>query len=71
MQRFGEKLRFLRMKHGMTVRELTRALGYAGHGYISAIESGKIKPGIEFALKVADLFGVTMDQLTRDELEVE
>ena len=70
MQRFGEKLRSLRQRRGMTVRELTRALGYTGYGYIHSIETGKITPRVEFVLKVAQLFNVTMDQLTRDDIEV-
>lgn len=70
MQRFGEKLRTLRLQRDMSVRELTKALGYTGHGYIYDIETGKKKPNVEFVLRVADLFHVTTDQLLRDELEI-
>ena len=71
MHRFGEKLRTLRMKHGLTVRELAHALGYTAHSHIGEVEMGRQKPSIEFALKVSRLFNVTMDQLTKDELEVD
>jgi transcriptional regulator with XRE-family HTH domain len=71
MQRFGEKLSTLRKQQGLTVRELAHALGYRNHGYISLIETGKIKPCVEFVLKVANLFQVSMDQLTRDDVEVD
>jgi transcriptional regulator with XRE-family HTH domain len=71
MQRFGEKLRTLRLRHGISIRELTTALGYTGHGYIYDIERGKKKPNVEFVLRVADLFHVTTDQLIRDELELD
>ena len=71
MQRFGEKLRSLRLRQGMSIRELTRALGYTGHGYIYDIETGKKKPNVEFVLRVANLFHVTTDQLIRDELELD
>jgi transcriptional regulator with XRE-family HTH domain len=54
----------------MTVRELAEAIEYRGHSRISDIETGKRQPTADFILKVADLFGVTMDQLARDELEV-
>ena len=70
MQRFGEKLRTLRKQHGMTIMELTTALGYIGYGYIHAIETGKKKPTAELVLKAAQLFSVTTDQLLRDELEL-
>lgn len=63
MHRFGEKLRALRMKHGMTVRELAHALGYTAHSHVGEVEMGRQKPSIDFALKVSRLFNVTMDQL--------
>ena len=71
MQRFGEKLRALRIRHGLSVRELTAALGYTGHGYVYNVEIGLKKPNVEFVLRVADLFHVTTDQLIRDELELD
>jgi transcriptional regulator with XRE-family HTH domain len=73
MQRFGEKLRRLRMQRGMTVRELAVALGYSAksNSYISETETGKRRPKIEFVLKVAQFFGVTMDQLTRDDMDLD
>jgi transcriptional regulator with XRE-family HTH domain len=71
MQRFGEKLRALRTRQGRSVRALANALGYTAYSYISEIETGKLKPSIEFALKVARLFDVTTDQLLKDELELD
>lgn len=71
MQRFGEKLRTLRLRQGMTLRELAEALGYTAHGHISEMESGKRIPKVSLVLKVATLFGVSMDQLTRDDLDLD
>ena len=71
MQRFGEKLRSLRKQHGMTIKDLARVTGYATHSHISEMETGKKKPLLEFAVKVADLFNVSIDQLVRDELDIE
>ncbi len=70
IQRFGEKLRTLRTQRGMTLKELAVALGHAAHGYISELESGKKLPTVEFVLSVAQLFGVTTDELLRDDLEL-
>jgi transcriptional regulator with XRE-family HTH domain len=70
IQRFGEKLHILRVRNGMTLKELALALGYRAHGHISELEAGKKLPTVEFALKVARLFDVTTDQLLRDELDV-
>lgn len=71
MQRFGEKLRTLRMRHGMTVRELAHALGYTAHSHVGEVERGRQQPSIEFALKVSRHFNVSMDLLTKDELELD
>lgn len=71
MQRFGEKLRILRQRRGWTMRELAEKLGLATHGYIGDLESGRRQPSLELALEIADLFGVSLDQLARDELELE
>ena len=71
MQKFGEKLRKLRNKHEMTLKELAVQLGLNAHGYISEIESGKKKPTVEFVVNVARLFHVSTDQLLKDELDME
>lgn len=70
MKRFGEKLRTLRKQNHMTLQELATALGYAAHSHISQIESGKKTPTVHFVLKVADFFGVSTDQLLRDDLDI-
>lgn len=70
MQRFGEKLRALRLQRRMTLKELAAALGHSAHGYISEIESNKKKPTVEFVLSVARLFGVSTDVLLWDELDI-
>jgi DNA-binding XRE family transcriptional regulator len=72
IKRFGEKMRTLRNRHGMTTRELTVALGYPAesNSYISRIETSKVVPKAEFMLRVADLFGVPIETLMRDELDV-
>ena len=71
MKRFGEKLRVLRKRHGMTIRELAEALGYTSHGYIGNLESGRRKPTLELAFKIATLFNISVERLANDELEIE
>ncbi len=70
MRRFGEKLHTLRTQRGMSLRELSRMLGYASHAYINAVEMGKKNPTVELVMKVANLFEVTPDQLLQDELDI-
>jgi transcriptional regulator with XRE-family HTH domain len=71
MQRFGEKLHALRMYHGMSVRELAKALDYAGHSYIGDVMNGKRRPSADFVLRVAVFFGVSLDALMRDDWELD
>lgn len=70
IKRFGRKLHDLRRKRGLTLQELAESLGYKAHGHISELESGKKKPTVDFVLQVARFFGVTTDQLLKDELDI-
>ena len=71
MERFGEKLRFLRKQRGMTLKELVTALDYKHHGHINRIETGKRQPSVEFIIKVSHFVDVLVDTLVKDELEVD
>ena len=71
MQRLGQKIRTLRKQRGMTLKELALALGFTSHSYVSEIETGKKKPSTEMIIRIADLFNVSVDQLVRDELELD
>jgi transcriptional regulator with XRE-family HTH domain len=70
LQRFGEKLRSLRVRRGMTLSELAAELGHKTHSYLSELEAGKKIPTVEFVLNVARLFELTTDELLRDDLEL-
>lgn len=61
-------LRFLRMKHGMTQTDMANLLGYRGKQGYSAIETEKVKPNVDDLEKLADFFGVTLDQLVKQDL---
>ncbi|MCP4374522.1 MAG: helix-turn-helix transcriptional regulator, partial [Deltaproteobacteria bacterium] len=50
VQRLGEKIRALRKKRGMTLKELALALGFTSHSYASEIETGKKKPNTEMII---------------------
>ena len=71
VQRFGEKLRILRKRHKMTLKELAREFGFTSHSYINSIEFGRKQPSIELVVKVAKLFNASTDQLLFDELELD
>ncbi len=71
MQRLGEKVRTLRKRRRMTLKELALGLGFTSHSYVSEIETGKKNPTTEMIINLADLFGVSVDLLVRDELDLE
>jgi transcriptional regulator with XRE-family HTH domain len=71
MQRFGEKLSILRKRQGITQVQLAQQIGIA-RSYIGELESGKRNnPSANFAVIVADFFGVSLDVLMRDELDLD
>ena len=70
MERFGEKLRVLRKRRGMTQQELADAPGFAASSYSSSLESNEKEPSARLVLKISQLFAVSADQLLQDELEV-
>jgi transcriptional regulator with XRE-family HTH domain len=71
MEKFGEKLRALRIRSGMTLKDLASSLGMTAHGYLSELECGKKKPTVELTLKVAEFFQVTTDELLKDDVEIQ
>jgi transcriptional regulator with XRE-family HTH domain len=70
MQEFGNKLRALRKRRGLTVRQLAAMLEVT-HSHIVGIEKGKHNPSVEMVIKVADVFDVSIDRLLRDNLELD
>ena len=62
---FGQKLQLLRLRHNMSQTDLARALSLKHRGYISNLEAGRKLPSIDLVLVIADLFGVTTDDLLR------
>ncbi|NJN67212.1 MAG: helix-turn-helix transcriptional regulator [Chloroflexaceae bacterium] len=59
----SRKAPVLRERHGMTQKQLAEKLGYATEVYVSYLENGKRRPETEEVFSMADLFGVTVDQL--------
>jgi transcriptional regulator with XRE-family HTH domain len=66
----GEKLRTLRKRRSLTVRQLGDRLG-VDHSHITKIETGENIPSLPLAIKIADFFGISVDQLVRDDLELD
>lgn len=71
LQSFGEKLRLLREKHNLTIRDLAKKLGYTTHGYLGNIEKGRRKPSLELGFKIAQLFNIPLEDLANDNIEID
>ena len=65
---FSNNLRYLRKKYDMSQEDLANKLGYKSFTTIQKWESGVSEPSVSMVKKIAELFGVTMDQMTNDDL---
>jgi transcriptional regulator with XRE-family HTH domain len=70
MQRVGEKLRTLRLRYGLTTRQLAHHL-QTTNSQVSRIENDLRQPSADMVLKIADFFNVSLDHLMRDNLELD
>jgi transcriptional regulator with XRE-family HTH domain len=70
VQRFGEKLKMLRVRQQLTLQQFAESLGYSAHGYLSELESGKKAPSIELVLIVSRVYNISTDVLLKDELDL-
>lgn len=61
---FGQRLRQLRSKEGLTQKELADKLG-VGQGHIATLENAKEgrRPSLDFLIDVSRFFGVGLDDL--------
>lgn len=62
MINYGENLKFHRECAGLNQPELAKQLGIS-QANISRWESGAVLPNIEFCIKLADFYGITIDEL--------
>ena len=69
MVNYGEALKYQRESNGLKITELAKALQIS-HQNISRWESGSVLPSIDFCVKLADFYGITIDELIgRDSIE--
>lgn len=65
---FSKNLRYLRKKNHMSQEDLANKLGYKSFTTIQKWESGVSEPSVSMVKKIAELFSVTIDQITNDGL---
>ncbi|WP_052400631.1 helix-turn-helix domain-containing protein [Oceanobacillus jeddahense] len=66
MKGFGLRLENLREKHGYSRVEISYKLGFSQNVY-GSYEREKRRPSLETIIKLADIFGVSLDYLIRGE----
>ena len=62
MINYGENLRYQREEKGLSQRELAFRIGTSSQN-ISRWERGEVLPSIDFCVKLADFYGITVDEL--------
>ncbi len=62
MENLGERLKDVRLKAGLTLRELARQADVSP-SFISQIENGKSQPSVATLYSFSRLLGVTVDEL--------
>ncbi len=62
MINYGEVLKYHREQHGYTQHALAKATGL-NQQMISWWERGEVLPNIDFCVKLAEFYGITVDEL--------
>lgn len=62
MINYGEALKYQREQHGYTQHALAKATGISQVN-ISRWERGEVLPNIDFCVKLAEFYGITVDEL--------
>ncbi len=70
MDKFGEKLRLLRQRRGLSQGELAAMIG-VNQTYVGKMERGEKIPNVAMVLKIADVLSITPNQMMLDNVELD
>ena len=70
MNELGERVRELRDRHDISLREFARKLGDISPAHISDIENGRRNPSEDLLQKMAQVLGVAFDELQRLDIRI-
>lgn len=59
---YGEEIKQHRIKNNLSLLDLEKATGISNQN-LSRWERGKALPSIDFCVKLADFYGITVDEL--------
>lgn len=62
MLNYGEALRYQREQKGISQLDLSKKIG-TSHQNINRWERGTVLPNIDFCVKLADYYGISVDEL--------
>lgn len=62
MNKYGEAIKYQRELAGISILELSKKIG-TSHQNISRWERGEVIPSINFCVKLADFYGISLDEL--------
>jgi transcriptional regulator with XRE-family HTH domain len=65
----GEELKNQRLANGLTLLELEKKTGISNQN-LSRWERGLVIPNVEFCIKLADFYGITLDELVGRDLKI-
>lgn len=60
---FSRRIRELRLMNNYRQKDVAQKIGAVSHSTIANLETGATSPSLELVLKLADLYGVTVDYL--------
>lgn len=69
MENFGDQLKEIRISLHKTLLDVEKATGISNQN-LSRWENNKVIPSIDFCIKLADYYGVTLDELVGREFSV-
>jgi len=62
MLNYGEALKYQREVNGKSLLDLQKATGISNQN-LSRWERGEVLPNIDFCVRLADFYGITLDEL--------
>ncbi len=62
MNNYGEAIKYQRELAGISILELSKKIG-TSHQNISRWERGEVTPSIDFCVKLANFYGISLDEL--------
>ena len=62
MINYGEELKYQRKKRNKSLKQIEADTGIS-NANLSRWETGKVIPSIDFCVKLADYYGITVDEL--------